>query len=761
MKSSPNACPVSHQAQAFNPFEEAYLQDPPAYVRWARDKEPVFFSPELGYWVVTRYDDIKAIFRDHGSFSPANALEKITPPSPAVLDVLATYGYAMGKTLVNEDEPAHMARRRLLLEPFTPQALKHHEPMVRKLCRSYVDRFINEGNADLVEQMLWEVTLTIALHFLGVDEEDMPLLRQYSIAHTVNTWGRPDEKEQLKVAHAVGNFWQLAGNILHKMRQDPSGPGWMKFGIRMQTEHPEVVTDSYLHSMMMAGIVAAHETTANATANALRLLLEHPSAWRELVEDPQLIPNAIEECLRFSGSIVSWRRIALCPVNVGGISLPAGTKFLMVMTSGNHDELHFKDADLLDIYRVNASDHLSFGYGAHQCMGKNLARMELQIFIEELSKRLPHMRLQAQKFSYLPNMSFRGPEHLWVEWDASLNPERQNPQLLSTAQAVRIGESTRKQTTLSVRVNKITHETQHIMSLHLVSLQGKDLPRWTGGAHVDVICGNTGLTRQYSLCGDPSDTAQWQLAVLKEPNSRGGSAWLHQSLHEGDVLQLRGPRNHFHLDETAHNVVFIGAGIGITPLMPMALKAQQLGMNYTLHYSAKSRHDMAFIDRLIAQHGERLVMHISDEGHRANYENVLRHISTAVQVYACGPQRLLTELDTFCAQMPHASLKVEYFQSALPNLDPLNEQAFEIELKDSGLVVQVPPDVTAMEALRSVNIDIQSDCGEGLCGSCEVQVLCGEVDHRDKVLTSTERQAHHKMMVCCSRAQSKRLVLAL
>jgi ferredoxin len=111
--------------------------------------------------------------------------------------------------------------------------------------------------------------------------------------------------------------------------------------------------------------------------------------------------------------------------------------------------------------------------------------------------------------------------------------------------------------------------------------------------------------------------------------------------------------------------------------------------------------------------------------------------------------------------MPHASLRVEYFQSALHNLDPLNEQAFEIELKDSGLVVQVPPDVTVMEALRSVNIDIQSDCGEGLCGSCEVQVLSGEVDHRDKVLTSTERQTHHKMMVCCSRAQSKRLVLAL
>ena len=761
MTSDPLGCPISHQAQDFNPFEEAYLQDPPEYLRWAREKEPVFFSPELGYWVVARYDDIKAIFRDHANFSPANALEKITPPSPAVLDVLASYNYAMGRTLVNEDEPAHMARRRLLLEPFTPEALKQHEPMVRKLCRSYVDAFINAGQADLVEQMLWEVTLTIALHFLGVDEEDMPLLRQYSIAHTVNTWGRPDKTEQLKVAHAVGNFWQLAGKILQKMRQDPSGPGWMKFGIRMQAQHPDVVTDSYLHSMMMAGIVAAHETTANATANALRLLLEHPSAWAELVEDPELIPNAIEECLRFSGSIISWRRVALSDVNVGGLSLPAGSKFLMVMTSGNHDESHFKDADLLDIHRSNANNHLSFGYGAHQCMGKNLARLELQIFIEELTRRLPHMRLKAQSFSYLSNMSFRGPEHLWIEWDPTDNPERHDPGLLDKVQAVRIGESTRKLSTFSAGVHALRHETKNIVSLQLKPLDGKTFPTWAAGAHVDVVCGTTGIARQYSLCGDPSHPDEWKLAVFKEPHSRGGSQWIHHSVSQGDVLHLRGPRNHFPFDETAGQVVFVAAGIGITPLMPMALKAKQLGIDYALHYSGKSRKDMAFVDSLLGIHGQRLALHISDEGGRANYGQVLRDFSTEVQVYACGPQGLLAELEILCDSLPQAILKVEYFQSSTNGLEPLEEHAFEIELKDSGLVVQVPHNRTVMEALRSVNIDVQSDCAEGLCGSCEVRVLSGNIDHRDKVLTAKERQSNSKMMVCCSRAQGDRLVLEL
>jgi len=250
------------------------------------------------------------VFRDNLVFSPAIALEKITPVSEEATATLARYDYAMARTLVNEDEPAHMPRRRALMDPFTPKELAHHEAMVRRLTREYVDRFVESGKADLVDEMLWEVPLTVALHFLGVPEEDMATMRKYSIAHTVNTWGRPAPEEQVAVAEAVGRFWQYAGTVLEKMRQDPSGHGWMPYGIRMQQQMPDVVTDSYLHSMMMAGIVAAHETTANASANAFKLLLENRPVWEEICADPSLIPNAVEECLRHSGSVAAWRRVA-------------------------------------------------------------------------------------------------------------------------------------------------------------------------------------------------------------------------------------------------------------------------------------------------------------------------------------------------------------------------------------------------------------------------------------------------------------------
>ncbi len=432
--------------------------------------------------------------------------------------------------------------------------------------------------------MLWEVPLTVALHFLGVPEEDMDLLRQYSIAHTVNTWGRPKPEEQVAVAHAVGNFWQLAGRILDKMREDPSGPGWMQYGLRKQKDLPEVVTDSYLHSMMMAGIVAAHETTANASANAIKLLLQHPDAWREICDDPSLIPNAVEECLRHNGSVAAWRRLVTRDAEVGGIRLPAGSKLLIVTSSANHDERHFADADLFDIRRDNASEQLTFGYGSHQCMGKNLARMEMQVFLEELTRRLPHMRLAGQTFTYVPNTSFRGPEHLLVEWDPAQNPERRDPALLDVRQPVRIGERPRTPSARTAGDRRAsTPAADGVVRLRLAAPDGKPLPRWAPGSHIDVECGDTGLSRQYSLCGDPDDAAALEIAVLRDPDSRGGSAWVHGSVQAGDRLRIRGPRNHFRFDEGCQRAIFIAGGIGITPVSAMARRAVRLAstMNST------------------------------------------------------------------------------------------------------------------------------------------------------------------------------------
>lgn len=756
---APNGCPITAKAADFDPFRLDYQLDPAECLRWSREHEPVFYSPKLGYYVVTRYDDIRDIFRDNITFSPSVALEKITPSSVESQQILKDYDYGMNRTLVNEDEPAHMERRRVLMHSFDPAQLAEQEPMVRRLAKQYVDRFVDKGEADLVEDMLWEVPLSVALHFLGVPEEDMGKLREYSIAHTVNTWGRPTADQQVEIAHKVGKFWQLAGRVLEKMRDNPDGHGWMRYAIRRQKDVPDVVTDSFLHSMMMAVIVAAHETTAHASANAIHNLLKNRPLWDELCANPALIPNAVEECLRLVGSVAAWRRITTKDTVVGGVSIPAGSRLLMVSASANHDPRQFENPDNLDLYRDNTTDHLTFGYGSHQCMGKNIARMEMRIFIEELTRRLPHMELVPdQTFTYVPNTSFRGPENLRVRWDSSRNPEKLARTVSQPKLSFAIGAPSKQDIARSVRVAALDLEAEGVVGMTLTSKTGEPLPQWSAGSHIDLLIGQD-LVRRYSLCGT-SGEKEWQIAVLREVDSRGGSAFIHESLKIGAEIKVRGPKNHFRLNENdGQHFVLVAGGIGVTPIIAMADRLKLAGKSYELHYCGRSRRAMAFLNRLADDHGAHLSLYPGDEGARLRIADLTAGIRPGDRIYACGPERLLEALALAMEARPN-QLHVEHFSAVETRLDPTKESDFEVVLQDSDITLRVRADQTLLEAVRAIGVDVQSDCEEGLCGTCQVAVASGTIDHRDRVLTQEEKAAGDKMLVCCSRGRGP-LVLRL
>ncbi|MBI5263111.1 MAG: cytochrome P450 [Bradyrhizobium sp.] len=756
---SPTGCPVSSRAAEFDPFEGPYQLDPAEALRWAREEEPVFYSPRLGYWVVTRYEDVKAVFRDNILFSPSIALEKITPAPPEAEAILKSYGYALTRTMVNEDEPAHMERRRVLLESFAPEALATHEPSIRALTRQYMDRFIDKGRADLVAEMFWEIPLTVAMHFLGVKDDDIEQLRRYCVAHTLNTWGRPTREEQLQVADSVGKFWQLANRILDAMMADPRGEGWMYFSIRQHLKFPDVVPLSYLRSMMMAILAAAHETTSNATANAFRLLLSNREVWEEICESPALIPNAVEECLRRAGSIVAWRRLVTADTRIGEVEIPKGAKLMIVMASANHDQRHFENPLALDLYRENCAEHLSFGYGAHQCMGKNIARMEMRIFLEEFVKRLPHMELVPQDYKYLPNIAFRGPDSLWVKWDPARNPERTDPSILSRQQSFKIGAPLRAGIVRQMRVAAVEPAADGVLRYVLEHPHGRPLPPWSPGSHIDFCI--SGYERKYSLCGDPSDRMRYEVAILKEEQGRGGSKFIHEQIKAGSVIPVRGPKNHFRMDEDASNYVLIAGGIGITPIIAMADHLKQLGKPHAVHYAGRSPISMCFVERLKRDHGANLFLYDKSQGERMDLRQLTGQVGPGTQVYACGPERLLAELEELARGWPENTLHVEHFSAAGSLLDPEHEHGFDVELKDSNLTIRVAPDQTVLQSLQAAGIDVACDCQEGLCGSCEVQVQDGEIDHRDKVLTQGERARNNRMMVCCSRARGGKLTLSL
>lgn len=753
--SSASKCPfhasaeLNEKAQKFDMFGPEFQHCPATALQSFREEKPIFFSEEMNYWVVTRYEDIREIFRDPVIFSARNVLEKFTPDTQETAEILQSYDYGMNRTLVNEDEPIHMERRRELLEAFDSSKLEGLRELTKTLVTNKVDEFIGLGKVDLMATLLWDIPVIVALKFLGVPDDDISVLQQFGVAHKVNTWGRPSLEEQKHVATNVGKFWHYSGEVLERMKQNTEGQsGWMYDMIRKNQSNPRVVTDNYLHSMMMAILVAAHETTATATANAIKHLLSTPKLWQKLHHQPQLIPSAVEECLRYAGPIVSWRREATENIQINGVDIAKGDKLFLVMAAANRDPEQFENPEELDILRDNASEHLSFGYGAHQCLGRNIGRLEMCAFIEELTRRIPDMALSEQTFTVTPNTSFHGPEALWVEWTPKAVQGTEK-----TSRTFPIGNPDKRTIVRPAKVVAINTIATDIKEIILASEDDTlAFPRWTPGAHIELHLPN-GLKRKYSLC--PSLNANhYTILVKQETHGNGGSAWIHHHLMVGDRLSIQGPKNFFPLKPHTQPVLLIAGGIGITPMLSMAEQLKHENKEFRLLYCGQTRQSMVHINQLekFAQAPE---LYISSEGNRIDLETLLKVQPPKTHIYSCGPKSMINEIQML-AERYHLAFSSELFTSESQTLDPEKDNAFEVELMDTGKTYSVPRDKTLLEVLLNNDIDVPNDCAEGLCGSCEVLVVeGGEIDHRDHVLSAKEKQSNQKMMTCCSRASGK------
>ncbi|MDM2351366.1 MAG: cytochrome P450 [Mycolicibacter arupensis] len=416
VKVSPTGCPVSHQAAAFSFFERDYQEAPAQALAWSRAAEPVFYNPESDYWVVTRYDDVKKVMSDFRDFSAAITLQPVTSPSSEAQETLGSYGFNPCPGLVDADPPFHRQIRKVNAPVFMPDQVQHLEGFIRTTTNRYIDAFYAKGRADLVADLLWDVPCLIALQFLGVPDEDVDNVRKLATSMTVFGWGRPGPEEQVRAAEGYGQFWELAGGIITKLKEQVDPSGWLGHMIKTQRQQPDLVSDQWLQSIVMGGTMAAHETTTNATANAIVTLLRNREQWDLLCAEPERIPRAVEECLRHSSSVAAWRRIAKQDTEVGDVTIPADGKILAVLASANFDATAFQNPDTFDITREDAGQHIAFGFGTHTCLGNHVARLEMRIFLEILTARLPGMRLADQQLHYLPNTSFRGPEQLLIEW---------------------------------------------------------------------------------------------------------------------------------------------------------------------------------------------------------------------------------------------------------------------------------------------------------------------------------------------------------
>jgi ferredoxin-NADP reductase len=318
--------------------------------------------------------------------------------------------------------------------------------------------------------------------------------------------------------------------------------------------------------------------------------------------------------------------------------------------------------------------------------------------------------------------------------------------------------STHDEVDLTLQVASRTEGAEGVVVLELRDPSGADLPAWAPGAHLDLELPN-GLTRQYSLCGDPGDRSVWRIGVLREPEGRGGSAYVHDELTEGVQIDVRGPRNNFPMVESPH-YVFIAGGIGITPILPMMAAADAAGAEWELHYGGRSRRSMAFLESMEELTGTRVTLHPQDEVGLIDLEAILGTPRPDTVVYCCGPEPLLQAVEKKCVTWPADALHVERF-SPKEFGEPLLQGAFEVELATSGMTLTVPPDKSILEVVEEAGVPVLSSCQEGTCGTCETPVLEGAVDHRDSLLTPAEQEANDTMFICVSRAACPKLVLEL
>ncbi|MFD4227943.1 PDR/VanB family oxidoreductase [Streptomyces sp. NPDC058545] len=320
------------------------------------------------------------------------------------------------------------------------------------------------------------------------------------------------------------------------------------------------------------------------------------------------------------------------------------------------------------------------------------------------------------------------------------------------------GNTTVPEAELELVVARRTDEADGVVSLDLRRPDGASLPAWAPGAHIDLLP-TPDLVRQYSLCSSPEEAEVWRVAVLLEKDGRGGSLHVHETLAEGDVVQVRGPRNHFPL-ERAERYLFIAGGIGVTPIIPMLAEAERLGSAWEMVYGGRTLASMAFRDELVKRYDERVRVRPEDEYGLLDLDALLVTPQPGTLIYCCGPEPLLKAVEERCADWPDGALHLERFTPKELQA-PLRDAAFDVELAQSGITVTVPPDKSVLQVVEEAGVQVLSSCQEGTCGTCETAVLDGTVDHRDSLLTPAEQSSHDTMMICVSRASCPRLVLDL
>jgi hypothetical protein len=400
-----------------DPLSPEFLEDPYPSLQVARDEFPVRYLAKYGVWLVTRYADVKAILRDDATFTNANAHLPFFPFAEQTARYLKERNYTPSLPLTGSDGALHKRLRERVAKAlaFTPRNLAEVKRAVDNEAVKMVSALPRESTFDIVSHLTSLFPARVIYRLIGFPEEMIGQLLEWSSGRIKIFWSASTVEEQRSMAEGLCAYWDyckafIADN-LENSKDNITGNL-----IRLHQENPDSLSLNEVTTIVFGLVFAGQETTSNATAQTIYMLLKEPSRWARLIREPSLIEKAFNETLRLTPPVAAWRRYVTRDVEIAGQAIPVGSSLLLHLGSTGHDKSKFRDADTFDLDRPDGNDHLAFSVGVHFCLGAPLARLEASSLIGALLKGEPNLKLmENQEISVTPNFAFRGPKSVFVQ----------------------------------------------------------------------------------------------------------------------------------------------------------------------------------------------------------------------------------------------------------------------------------------------------------------------------------------------------------
>lgn len=708
-----------------NLYNDAVIAEQHTHFKAMRDLGPVVWLPRHGAFAVTRYAELSDALRNWQVFSSASGVAG---------DEFGCQ-FSRGGTLTS-DPPLHNDLRKVSVAPLRPSRMDGYRGDIQAEAAGLIDKLLIKGTFDGVRDFARHLPLTMVTDFVGLPEEGRESMLDWAAA-AFDILGCQNARGQqgLEVAKGMRDW------VTKNVRPETLKPGSWSADLSSLAASGKIPAD-YVPLVMRDYLGPSLDTTISVTGQLLYFLGQAPDQWRRISENPALIESAVYEAVRLASPVRSFTRLTTQEIVLGGITIPAQARVMMLYACANRDERQFPEPDRFDAAR-NDGPHLGFGQGVHICEGMHLAQLEIQSLLRAMVPRVDRIEVGSPTLSY--NNTIYGFASLPVAFHAA------DARRIDRPAAINDGW-------IDVYVVRREDVADEIVSVTLAAEDGGVLPGYEAGAHIDVKL-DASLIRQYSLCAMPQDAGLYRLGVLRDPQSRGGSDYVHDHLVEGARLRISLPRNHFPLHAGPARSLLLAGGIGVTPIMAMAHELAAEGRPFALHYTARCLTRAAFVQQMQEAFGAHLGVYADDEigTPRMDVADILSSADQDDHIYCCGPAGFIDHVISTAqaAGWRDSHIHVERFSGS----DVDTSGSFQVVAQKSGITFDVAEGQTALQAALDAGLQVPFACESGICGTCACPVISGVPEHRDSFQTETAKAANKSMALCCSRARSDTMVL--